>query len=128
MEPPATTLPPSPWKKPKIVSLSKTKSLKRKSEMFNASLNNSGANNGSFRLDTNSQELDENSLRDDTDSPRLAKLPKTILNRFSIMNSNSLSNSFNNSLNESPAVSYFLKKEVLKTKSPQLKLLIFVIK
>ena len=111
MEPPATTLPPSPWKKPKIVSLSKTKSLKRKSEMFNASLNNSGANNGSFRLDTNSQELDENSLRDDTDSPRLTKLPKTILNRFSIMNSNSLSNSFNNSLNESPAVSYFLKNK-----------------
>jgi hypothetical protein len=107
MDPPATTLPPSPWKKPKIVSLLKTKSLKRKSEMFNASLNKSGANNGSFRLDTNSQELDENSLRDDTDSPRLAKLPKTILNRFSIMNSNSLSNSFNNSLNESLAVSSF---------------------
>ena len=105
MEPPASTLPPSPWKKPKIVSLSKTKSLKRKSEMFNASLNNS--TNGSFRLESNSQELDENSLRDDVDSPKLSKFPKTVLNRFSIMNSNSLSNSFNNSLNESPAVSFF---------------------
>lgn len=105
MEPPATTLPPSPWKKPKIVSLSKTKSLKRKSTMFNDSLNNS--TNGSFRLDSNSQDVDENSLRDDIDSPKLSKLPKTVLNRFSIMNSNSLSNSFNNSLNESPAVSTF---------------------
>ena len=64
----------SPWKKPKIVSLSKSKSLKRKSELFNASLNNSGTN-GSFRFD--SQGIDENAqLAEDSsmfDSPKTTK-------------------------------------------------------
>ena len=98
----------SPWKKPKNISMSKSKSLKRKSELFNASLNNSGAN-GSFRFETASQGIDENAVADDStsyDSPRSTKIAKTHLNRFSIMNS--MSNSLNNSAtaggDDSPAV------------------------
>ena len=97
-----TSIQASPWKKPNRVSLAKTKSLKRKSELFNGSLNNS-ASNGSFRFESN-PDIDENaSLTETTDSPRSSKVAKTVLNRFSIVNSNSLSNSLSE---ESPAVSY----------------------
>jgi hypothetical protein len=86
MEPPQ-----SPWKRPKLVSISKTKSLKRKSVLFGETLNNSS--NGSF--------VDNNN--DNDDSPmRLAKTPKTHLNLFKVMSSQSLNNS---SLNGSPLAS-----------------------
>lgn len=79
--------PPSPWKKPKVVSLgNRTKSLKRKSEIFNT-LNSE-----------NNPSLDDSSL-----PSRDAKIGKTIFNRFSI-NRDSANFSFKSSEKNLPAV------------------------
>lgn len=63
--------PPSPWKKPKTMSLSRTKSLKRKSDIFGTSGVNLENNPG---------------LAENETSAKSAKIGKNIFNRFSINN------------------------------------------
>ncbi|CAF1073552.1 unnamed protein product [Brachionus calyciflorus] len=69
--------PPSPWKKPKIVSLSKSKSLKRKTELFSS--NTTSENNDEF-------------------SQPQTKITKNIFNKFSL-NTNLTNFNFSNSSN-----------------------------
>ena len=85
----STSMPQSPWKKPKIVSLSKSKSIKRKSELFSAaSLTNS--------LNLNNTEELNGSV--EFSSQPLPKQRKSVLNRFSIRSSINFSSSHENSL------------------------------
>ena len=74
-----TSMPPSPWKKPKPrVSLLKTKSFKRKSDIFNLS-NNDSFNSSSIRVPSDIPDEDESAGQN-------AKERKTMVNRFSIKN------------------------------------------
>ncbi len=83
--------PQSPWKKPRV-SLLKTKSFKRKSEIFN-SINNDGINSSKLQAD--------NSIAEESEFCQKPKERKTVLNRFSIKNTTSFSFSKDSSLNES---------------------------
>jgi len=92
--------PASPWKRPKVVSLTKTKSIKRRSEIFAAH----NANNDSFGNSPAVPRMLESSIVEENDfAPQAAKVPKTVLNRFSVKSkfnfNGSNENSFNNSMN-----------------------------
>ena len=82
--------PQSPWKKPRV-SMLKTKSFKRKSDIFNLT------NNDSF----NSSKVQAETSIAEEDFGQKSKERKTILNRFSVKNTSSFlfsrDNSFNNS-------------------------------
>ena len=78
--------PQSPWKKPRV-SLLKTKSIKRKSDIFNLN----GSTNVSSLSNNNSLIQNENS---DEQTP---KTRKTIFNRCSISNNSNFSFGFNKS-------------------------------
>jgi hypothetical protein len=78
---PQKPMPQSPWKKPNRVSLSKAKSLKRKSELL-ANLNDSNSSNSSFKLDPN----ENNPIDGELDNQKQPKTRKTIFSRFSINN------------------------------------------
>jgi hypothetical protein len=96
---PQKQMPQSPWKRPNRVSLSKAKSIKRKSELMfgsaaNCSLNDSSALNSSdssFRFDSNENNPDGSESQQ---HPQLAKTRKTLFNRFSINTSLNLSYGF----------------------------------
>lgn len=93
--------PQSPWKRPKVVSLTKTKSIKRRSEIFAAH----NANNDSFGNSPSVPRMLESSIvEEDGFAPKAPKERKTVLNRFSVkskfnFNGNSNENSFNSSMN-----------------------------
>jgi hypothetical protein len=97
---PQKPMPQSPWKRPNRVSLSKAKSLKRKSELL-ANLNDSNSSNCSFKLDEN------NPIDSDLDSQKQAKARKTIINRFSINTSLNFSYGFGSPNADSPARTSF---------------------
>ncbi len=83
--------PQSPWKKPRV-SLLKTKSFKRKSELFN-NPNDDSINSSKLQAD--------NSIAEESEFCQKPKERKTILNRFSIKNSSSFSFSRDSSFNDS---------------------------
>ena len=84
------SMPPSPWKKPKIVSLAKTKSFKRKSEIFNINSTNEGP------ISNGSKFQSENELNIINEEQQASKERKTIINRFSIRSSLSFNSAENN--------------------------------
>ena len=97
-----TSMPQSPWKKPKIVSLSKSKSIKRKPDLFSSASSTSGLNlNNTF---AGERDVAENDPVEFSSQP-FPKQRKTFLNRFSVRNSNNLSlheNSLSNGSEDSP--------------------------
>jgi hypothetical protein len=99
---PQKPMPQSPWKKPNRVSLSKAKSLKRKSELL-ANLNDSNSSNSSFKLDPN----ENNPIDGELDNQKQAKTRKTIFNRFSINTSLNFSYGFNSPSADSPVRTSF---------------------
>jgi hypothetical protein len=79
----------SPWKKPKAISLAKSKSIKRKPDLFSSNSNlNDSDNSNSARFDLNN---DTENLLDQSAS----KIQKTIFNRFSLGTSINRSYSLN---------------------------------
>lgn len=90
--------PQSPWKRPKVVSLTKTKSIKRRSEIFAAR----NANNDSFGNSPSVPRMLESSIvEEDGFAPKAPKERKTLLNRFSVKSKFNLSASNENSCNNS---------------------------
>ena len=85
------SMPPSPWKKPKIVSLAKTKSFKRKSEIFTIN----STNEGTYSNGTKFQSENELNIINE-EQHQASKERKTIINRFSIKTSLSFNSAENN--------------------------------
>ena len=111
-EPIQTTVQQSPWKKPKpVISLSKTKSLKRKSEIFAIPSNNSTEFSNFDPCSTTTTTLIVHS--NDCEEPS-SKTRKTFLNKFSVRNESfsvNLSNSqLNDAINSMSEVNFFVKK------------------
>jgi hypothetical protein len=97
-EPLPATVQQSPWKKPKpVVSLSKTKSLKRKSEIFTTIASNDHIDSplDPSNSTTTSSEL---SNLNDFEEPS-SKSRKTFSNKFSVRNDNLNGNLSNTQLN-----------------------------
>ena len=88
------SVPESPWKKQKpTISLAKTKSLKRKSEIF-ATLNQNLENSLiASSNSTTASPFQKSDLIDDFSEPS-SKSRKTFLNRFSVRSALNDSNSF----------------------------------
>lgn len=84
----------SPWKKPKAISLAKSKSIKRKPDLFSSNSNlNDSDNSNSARFDLNNdaaENLDQSA----------SKIQKTIFNRFSLGTSINRSYSFTETSSE----------------------------
>lgn len=107
--------PQSPWKRPKVVSLTKTKSIKRRSEIFAAH----NANNDSFGNSPSVPRMLESSIvEEDGFAPKAPKERKTLLNRFSVKSkfgfSASNENSCNNSLNLNESANISVTEVILK--------------
>jgi hypothetical protein len=86
----------SPWKKPKSISLSKTKSLKRKSEIFAQPLI---SNNNSSSFDINTAPIIEFTSNNDNCEPA-SKSRKTFLNKFSKIKNDSTDQQLKNDNSE----------------------------
>ena len=89
----------SPWKKPKSISLSKTKSLKRKSEIFAQPLLTTN-NNSNHNFDINTGPvLEFNNLSANDCAEPASKSRKTFVNKFSRLKSDSIDLHSNNNDN-----------------------------
>lgn len=89
-----TVTAPSPWKRPKTVSMVKTKSLKRKLDIFNFTLNNesqsstdSQTDKNSFQSDSTESSTNENQYSENLKPSKLRKIGFEKFNKFSVYNS-----------------------------------------
>lgn len=92
------SMPPSPWKKPKIVSIGRTKSLKRKSEIFKSSKTDG--------INPNLPKVSHNTIAEDIEHS--SKERKTVQSRFSISSRSFTSTkgfNFNNDIKTNTEVS-----------------------
>ena len=121
---PSTTAP-SPWKKPKMLSFGRTKSLKRKSEVFNLTVDSSSS---ALNDTSNENSLANTSQQQQTSSQVLyieqteliekpAKTRKVFFNRFSVANSitneQDIVTSFSSTVKEVHEIIKFLTKMII---------------